>query len=368
MEVLVVDNGSTDGTAGAVERHELDPRVIRRHRNEGVSARNHAFAVAQGEYLLLIDDDSYPIDGAAVQSMRYLDAHSRCAAVVGRIELPDGGLEASALPGVVANGAVVLRKAVIDEVGGFPTEFFRQAEEYDLSFRIWNAGWTIERFEDLVYRHEKVAGNRTAPLIHRMDMRNNLILVDRYLPQPWRAGYRTDWLQRYMALARHAGSLSAAWRGRAGSWAWRLRAALGERQVLQAPAFEAIFEPAKQARRVATWAGEHSIRRVAIADFGKNIRATHRACTHCGLDVLAVADHHPAFAGLIWNNLPIQSDERVRSMHPDGVVLSNVNPAQVGRRVTELERVFSCPVLSLWQPRYLEAGITGHPANYHDAA
>ncbi len=368
MEVLIVDNGSTDGTATQVQRDGLDIQVIRRERNEGVSARNHAFAVARGQYLLLIDDDSYPIDDAVARSLQYLDGHRRCAAVVGRIELPDGRLEASALPGVVANGAVVLRKSVIDEVGGFPTEFFRQAEEYDLSFRIWNAGWRIERFEDLIYRHEKVGGNRSAAIIHRMDMRNNLILVDRYLPQAWRSAYRADWTQRYHALARHAKMSAAAWRGRIGAWPWRFRAMLGDRLTLGEAALESIFGFASQRERIAAWAKENAVRRVVIADFSKNIRATYSACVTAELDILAVADHNIVFAGLEWMSLPIRSDLRALTGQPDGIVLSNINPAQVATRLAMLQQVFTGPILTLWTQRTLRSAGSADPSNYHDAA
>lgn len=368
MEVLIVDNGSTDGTADEARRDDLEVALIRREHNEGVSARNHAFAVARGTYLLLIDDDSYPLDDAATRSMQYLDENRNGAAVVGRIELPDGRLEASALPGIVANGAVVLRKSVIDAVGGFPTEFFRQAEEYDLSFRIWNAGWRIERFEDLIYRHEKVGGNRAAAIIHRMDMRNNLILVDRYLPTPWREAYRADWTQRYHALARHAGRSASAWRGRIGSMPWRLRATFGQRQTLSEGAFESIFAVSEQARLVAGWARDCSIRHVVIADLSKNIRATHAACQKAGLEVLGVADGNPAFANLKWNGLLVEPDRIALNRSPDGVVLSNVNPARVSSRLADLKESFSGPILVLWEPRFL--GVSGDllPGNYHDAA
>ena len=77
-----------------------------------------------------------------------------------RVELPGGQCEAPALPCVLLGGASVVRKAVLDRTGGFSPEFFRQAEEYDLSFRIMRLGHRIERFEDVVYRHEKAPGGR----------------------------------------------------------------------------------------------------------------------------------------------------------------------------------------------------------------
>src|SRR5947199_9876227 len=92
------------------------------------------------------------------------------AAVVGTVVLPNGSLEAPAFPSVLMGGATCLRRAAIEQVGGFSREFFRQAEEYDLSFRLWGAGWRIERCEEVVFRHDKVAGaGRASALVHRMD-------------------------------------------------------------------------------------------------------------------------------------------------------------------------------------------------------
>ena len=356
MEVLVVDNGSMDGTAAAVEaRRDLPLKVIRRERNEGVSARNHAFAIARGKYVLLIDDDSYPIGDAAARSMEYLDATPATAAVVGRVELPDGRLEASALPGVVANGAVVLRKRVFEEVGGFPPEFFRQAEEYDLSLRVWNAGHRVERFEDLRYRHEKAPGNRAPAAVHRQDARNNLIVAHRYLTGDARQEYVEDWSQRYLLLAEAGGAdcLEAAQEGLAEGLAF-CRGPDLRPQPLNDLAFEAVFEWRRQARRVARWAERQGVRRVAIADWSKNILATWRACRAAGLDVRCVVDAHPAFAGRAYRGIPVRASVDTDAV--EGVVLSNVNPARVERRLIELHEAFDGPILSLWWPRMLGPG------------
>ena len=182
------------------------------------------------------------------------------------------------------SGAVCLRKTVLTEVGGFRPEFFRKAGEYDLSFRIWQAGYSIERFEDIVYRHDKVMGGRSAAFAHRMDLRNNLILVERYLPPEMRPIYRADWTQRYAAIAAQAGCAVAAWQARAEAKLWRARETLTGRQTLGPQPVDAIFEWQSQANSIADWARQHHPRRVAIADFSKNIYATFRGCREVGLN------------------------------------------------------------------------------------
>lgn len=373
MEVLVVDNGSTDGAPDAVEAFaagragEPAPRfavrVIRRPRNEGVAARNHAFAVASGKYVALIDDDSYPLEDALGRAMARMDEAADVGAVGGRVLLADGTFEASAFPSVMINCAVCIRKSALDQVGGFPEDFFRQAEEYDLSFRLWNAGHRIERYEDLLFRHEKAAGNRTPAAIHRLDTRNNLILLDRYLDQPLRNEYRADWLARYRAIARHAGHSRAVTLGQAQA-RWRQVASLGRgRRPLTPAALEANFELERQARLVAAWAKLHGVRRAALADFSKNIYATFNACRGAGIELACLAENGPAFAGLQYRGLPILTDEAAAKScgnKIDGVILANVSPARVELRARQIESRFALPVLRFWSPVLLGAPGTAH--------
>jgi hypothetical protein len=277
--------------------------------------------------------------------------------VTGRVILPDGRYEAAAFPAVLAGGASCVRRSVLEEVGYFPGEFFRQAEEYDLSFRIWHAGYRVERFEDLVFRHDKAAGSRDLACVHRMDTRNNLILLERYLPACMRGFYRRDWIQRYAALARHAGHAAAARRGRREARWWSLREALRGRRLLSSAALEAVFGWRHQADRVAEWAREHGVRRVAVGDFSKNVYATYRACCLCGLEIVAVSDPHRAYRSLRYRGIAVLDDQEAARRGAEGIVLSNTNPAVVERRVNELEALFDVPVLQLWSPQLLGSAL-----------
>ena len=71
---------------------------------------------------------------------------------------------------------------------GFAAEFFRQAADYELSFRLWRAGHRIQRFEDLQFARSRMPATKTSPLACRMDLRNNLILCERDLPAPAASG------------------------------------------------------------------------------------------------------------------------------------------------------------------------------------
>jgi GT2 family glycosyltransferase len=352
-EVWVVDNASTDGSAQAVRTSFPSARIIQRDRNEGVWARSHAFARAAGDYIVLLDDDSYPVGNAVVDSVDHLERHPTCGAVVGRVVLPDGSLEACAIPTVMISCAVVLRKSVIDRVGGFRREFFRKAGEYDFSYRIWQAGFSVDRFEDIVYRHDKVLSGRSSHQAHRLDLRNNLILIDRFIPANMRPVMRRDAVQRYSAMARHAGQGRAVTQALIEAAGWRVREALTGRETLDTATFERIFAFQSQQQRVAAWAHEHNIRSVALADFSKNLLGAWRAGVNNGLDVRAVVDDHPAFAGLSYEGAPVVGRDQLRSLDVQGVIVSNINPAQVASRTEAVRQVFHGPVLTLWEPAFL---------------
>lgn len=352
-EVLVVDNASTDGSADAVaaRRGSIGTRLLRRERNEGVSGRNHGIAAARGRFVVCIDDDSHPIGDAVARSVRHLESHPQTAAVVGRVVLPGGGAESPAFPEVMVTCAVCLRKAALDQVGLFPVEFFRQAEEYDLSFRLWNAGWRVERFEDVAYMHHKAPGNRPPAAVRRYDMRNNLILAHRYIPAPFADEYRRDWYDRYAALARHGGAPAAATLGWIQALVRRASESLRPPRTLSSPAFESLFHIESHIRAVDAFLRRHQPRRVVLADFGKNLYAAHHALAHAGVRPLAVLDNHPAYRGMSYRGAPILPDHAAASLAPDAIVLGTLSAAQVEPRIAELRAAFDVPILRLWRPQ-----------------
>ncbi len=68
----------------------------------------------------------------------------------------------------------------------------------------------------------------------------------------------------------------------------------------------------------------------------------------------AIADAHPAFAAMTYRGMPILSPDAALSLDPDGIVIANVNPAQIDRAVEQCKKLFAGPVLRLWEPRYIE--------------
>jgi glycosyltransferase involved in cell wall biosynthesis len=353
-EILVVDNGSTDGTADVLAGRR-NVRVISLPENEGVPARNLALAAARGKYVAFLEDDVRPLNRALARAITYLGRHPKTAAVVGRMLLPDGSADAPALPSVLMSGASVARMSALTDVGGFAAEFFRQSADYDLSFRLWRAGYRIQRFEDLQFARETTSAPTTSAVTCRMDLRNNLILCERYLPRPLRHAYRRDWMRRYTLLARQDGHGNAAARAVKEARIWAKREAAVGRKTLTPEAIESIFGLKSQRDRVAAWARAHRVSRVCIADWGKNLFATWQACRGAGVEIEAILEEDPGFVGATYRKTPVIADPACDARRFDGILLSTLNPAQIEPRAAALEARFGVPVLRLWEPSLMIA-------------
>ncbi len=204
-ETIVVDNASADGTADAVARAYPEVNLIRQTRNRGACAKNAGLAVSTGEFVVFLDDDSCPTVGGVRRMIEHFLQDDDLGAAIFDVVLPDGSHESSAYPSVVIGCGTAFRLRALREVGGLPTDFFMQAEEYDLSLRLLDAGWNIQRFDDLKMHHLKTSTARVPTRTTRLDMRNNLMVATRYFPRHFVLPFALDWARRYWWIAASKG-------------------------------------------------------------------------------------------------------------------------------------------------------------------
>lgn len=348
-EIIVVDNGSDDGTPDVVAQSP-GVRLIPLEENHGSCAKSFGVAAARGEYLVFLDDDSYPRRGALSALARHFDERPTLGAAGFTIHLPDGAQECSALPHVFVGCGVGLRAEALQEAGGLDATFFMQAEEYDLSLRLLQAGWDVEVLADLQVEHLKTPRARRSERTTYYDVRNNLRVVGRYLPDHYVEIYEADWLQRYGWLAEQAGHGDAFERGQRDG---RKLAARERRRYrrwrLTRPVLERVFCWRGLERRM-TELHADGARRIALIDLGKNAYAFLRGAKHAGIEVVGLASDALAREGRTYRGVPVVTLEAALGMDVDAHVIANTSYVHAAQREAELVARTPCPVRNWFPP------------------
>lgn len=157
VEVVIVDDGSTDGSAAIVRRHGF--RVISTENCGLSSARNTALAAASGEIVVFIDDDAMP-DPHWLAYLVDTFARTDFVAVGGpNLPVPGDGAVADAVAAAPGNPIHVLvgdreaehipgcnsafRTQALREVGGFDPRFRTAGDDVDVCWRLQDRGWRI---------------------------------------------------------------------------------------------------------------------------------------------------------------------------------------------------------------------------------
>jgi len=184
FEVIVIDNGSGDGSQEMVENQYPQVTLIKNATNRGfAAANNQGIAVAQGRYVLLLNSDTVVLHNSIDRVVSFADTHPDAAVVGCRVLNPDGTLQPTCFmfpsvlnmllsstylykifPGsrffgrermswwlrddvrevdVVTGCFMLVRRDAIEQVGRLDEQFFMYAEEADWCYRFKQRGWKV---------------------------------------------------------------------------------------------------------------------------------------------------------------------------------------------------------------------------------
>lgn len=244
LEIVVVDNASSDGTAEMLARDHPEVRVVRSPRNVGFAGGVvlGTRGCTRDQILLLNNDATFaphalerlsaglgekgvgavtakillagwyreadPADPPTGRAFRRGDTllvpcgpdetgARRLVNSTGNVVTPDGagadrdwladdGTE-STDPEVFGfcGGAALLRRDALESVGGFDADLFLYYEDTDVSWKLRAAGWGIRYVADAVAEHRHAASSDAAsPLFRYYNTRNSLIVAWRHAPWP----------------------------------------------------------------------------------------------------------------------------------------------------------------------------------------
>ncbi|MCB9487497.1 MAG: glycosyltransferase [Deltaproteobacteria bacterium] len=204
VEVVVADNASDDGTVEAVREAHPHVRVLALDSNRESMARNVAAQATGARVIVMLDDDSYPEEGATEALARALEDPSLGIAAA-MVRLPDGIREEGGAPHVPIGCGMALRRADFLALGGFAPYYGTYVEEYDLAIRMLDRGLRVEYLHNAVVTHEQGERASFDFLVGRL-MRNNVYLAYRFFPDADAQRF-ADWAcKRYAVLADQKGA------------------------------------------------------------------------------------------------------------------------------------------------------------------
>jgi GT2 family glycosyltransferase len=224
-DVIIVNNASTESYEGVkkfiAENPQINFRFIDSPDNLGVAkGRNLAITYAKAPILILLDDDAELGNKDALENIVNLfTTHTNTERPLGIISFKvlyfsTGEMQVNALPHkrfneykdlsffytyFFAGGAHAIKREVLDKVGTYPDNFFYGMEEYDLSYRVLDAGYSIAYTDSVIMLHkESPLGRKPKKEKLLMMWLNKSKVAYRYLPRKYFLSTAFLWSLEYL--------------------------------------------------------------------------------------------------------------------------------------------------------------------------
>jgi len=146
IEVIVVDNTSSDGSPEMVEQEFPDVILIQMQKNIGIAGWNEGFKIAKGEYVLVLDDDSYPLEHTISNGLKGFynkDIAIVALRVFNNYLNRDETEYFEKYPLSFIGCGALIRREILEIVGVYDALIFLYHNELDLSIRAQSNGYKI---------------------------------------------------------------------------------------------------------------------------------------------------------------------------------------------------------------------------------
>jgi len=255
-EVIVCADACTDGTIEMIQDEFPAFTLIENEQSLGsVGSRNRILHLASRDFVVCLDDDSYPIDPTFLsRAQRILTEHPE-AGVITFPELRNGDVYASinqtpSSPGqyvaAYPNCAAIMRRTLYLTLQGFPSFFHHMYEETDYALQCYASGFAVWFEPSITIRHHSSPVQRQPVRRHHQNARNELWSVWLRCPLPWIIPVSVFRIARQLQYACSEGFL---WAIQEPIWWWSalmsLPKCLRDRQPIPWPTYYAWMKLAR---------------------------------------------------------------------------------------------------------------------------
>ncbi len=164
IEVIVVDNDSSDGTSEMVTKEFPEVKFMGLNNNVGISGWNEGFKIALGEYILVLDDDSYPDKETIQKGIDEFQKNDRLGIVA--FEIFNTRIKKSETkeflprPYLFVGCGALIKKELLNKIGYYNEDYFIYLHELDYSARCYDHGYEIMYLPSVLVFHNQNMNSR----------------------------------------------------------------------------------------------------------------------------------------------------------------------------------------------------------------